>query len=121
MYGDTALVRGYAAWFLAQLLERQAGGLDALLARSGMPLAKGDNVLRAHTALGHAGGLWRISTSGSGGNWWGGNGADSTRALSTLDQLSPREVASWDHRPPHSVARLLPSAEVLEPSACPTA
>jgi hypothetical protein len=67
--GDTALVRGYPAWFLHRVLRGYPGGLEALLARSGVPQERRRDILQAQLALGQAGALWRLesaaSTSGS--------------------------------------------------------
>ena len=66
--GDTALVRGYPAWFLHRVLRGYPGGLEALLSRSGVPQEKRRDILLAQAALGQAGAMWRLgaaSTSGS--------------------------------------------------------
>jgi hypothetical protein len=90
--GDTALLRGYAAWFLHQMLERQPGGFEALLARSGVPLEKRENLLRARAALGHVGGIWRTSSSGTPGSAFAGADAYSLGGLSG-SELSAKEAA----------------------------
>ena len=46
--GDSAIVRGYAAWFVHRVLrDYLPGGLEALLARSGVPQEKRRDVLLA--------------------------------------------------------------------------
>jgi len=64
--GDFALIGGYPAWFLHRLIEATPGGLEATLARSGVPLDRREGVLRAWRALGEVGGRWRMATSTSG-------------------------------------------------------
>jgi len=70
--GDVALIGGYPAWFLHQVVEATKGGLEATLARSGVPLRRREGVLRAWQALGEVGGRWRLeqalraANSGSG-------------------------------------------------------
>lgn len=67
--GPAALVGGYAAWFIAETLDRI--GLDALLTRSGVPPARRAEVLRATAAIREVAGDFRLeqaksaSTSGS--------------------------------------------------------
>jgi hypothetical protein len=63
---DVALIGGYAAWFLHELIEATPGGLGATLARSGVPLDRRAEVLRAWAALGEVGGRWRMGASTSG-------------------------------------------------------
>jgi hypothetical protein len=60
------LIGGYAAWFLHELIEATPGGLGATLARSGVPLDRRAEVLRAWAALGEVGGRWRMGASTSG-------------------------------------------------------
>ena len=64
--GDVALVGGYGAWFLHRLIEATPGGLEATLARSGVPLDRREGVLAAWHALGEVGGRWRMAASASG-------------------------------------------------------
>jgi len=64
--GDIALIGGYPAWFLHKLIEATPGGLEATLARSGVPLDRRAEVLQAWSALGEVGGRWRMATSASG-------------------------------------------------------
>ena len=66
--GDFALIGGYSAWFLARVLAGYPGGLERLVARSGLPPERRADVMRALAALQEAGARWqlgRISTSGS--------------------------------------------------------
>src|SRR3954452_18101803 len=58
--GEFALIGGYAAWFLHKIVEAPPGGLEATLARSGVPLDRRADVLRAWRALGEVGGQWRL-------------------------------------------------------------
>jgi len=64
--GDFALVGGYSAEFLGRLLIGYPGGLERLLARSGVPPGRRDDVLRAVRALVHVGTSWRLQIDGSG-------------------------------------------------------
>lgn len=71
LVGDTALIRGYAAEFIGLLLDRYPnGGLEALVARSGVPLVARREIVQASEALKQAGAVWRLAratsaTSGS--------------------------------------------------------
>jgi hypothetical protein len=49
--GDSALIGGCAAWFLHGIVEATPGGLEATLARSGVPLDRRADVLRAWRVL----------------------------------------------------------------------
>jgi hypothetical protein len=51
-----ALIGGYPAWFLGRVLGDYPGGLERLLARSGIPSKRREDVLRAVGALIHGGG-----------------------------------------------------------------
>jgi hypothetical protein len=69
--GDFAVIGGFSAFFLGRLLTGYPGGLERLLARSGIPPERRDDVLRAVGALIHVGANWRLeheSGSGSGTN-----------------------------------------------------
>lgn len=94
--GDTALVRGYPAWFLHRVLRGYPGGLKALLARSGVPQERRRDILQAQLALGQAGALWRLqnadSTSGSAEGDKGDAGLPSRGDMGSL--LSASDAAS---------------------------
>jgi hypothetical protein len=100
--GDTALIRGYAAFFLAEALGRLPGGIEALLARSGVPADRRLDVLRAYEALREVGGAWRValaaaasgSSSGTRGGQGGGEGVPSGRGSFPSRRLSARETAA---------------------------
>jgi hypothetical protein len=71
--GDFALIGGFSAFFVGKILSGYPGGLERLLARSGLPAERRNDVLRAVGALVHAGAKWRVegeagsgSASGSG-------------------------------------------------------
>jgi hypothetical protein len=64
--GKVALIGGYPAWFLHQLIEATPGGLEATLARSRVPIDRREGVLQAWRALGEVGGRWRMAASASG-------------------------------------------------------
>jgi len=64
--GEFALLDGYAAWFLALVIENTPGGLEATLARSKVPFERRAAVLRAHAALGEVGARWRLGHASSG-------------------------------------------------------
>ena len=64
--GDFALVGGYPAWFLHRLIEATPGGLEATLARSGVPLDRRAGIIQAWQALGDVGARWRMAASTSG-------------------------------------------------------
>jgi hypothetical protein len=67
--GDFAVIGGYSAEFLGRLLTGYPGGIERLLARSGIPIERGDDVLRAVAALVRVGTTWRLeqeACSGSG-------------------------------------------------------
>jgi hypothetical protein len=55
-----ALVGGFPAWFLGRVLAGYPGGLERLLARSGIPSERREYVLRAVGALIHVGTAWRL-------------------------------------------------------------
>jgi hypothetical protein len=55
-----ALISGYSAEYLGRLLTGYPGGLERLLARSGVPPDRRDDVLRAVGALLHVGASWRL-------------------------------------------------------------
>jgi hypothetical protein len=74
LVGDFAVLGGYPAWFLAGVLTRHVpGGIDALIAKSGVRAELRADILRAVDALEEAGAAWRLaqavagsaSTSGS--------------------------------------------------------
>ena len=92
--GDTALIRGYPAWFVHRVLRGYPGGLEALLSRSGVPQEKRRDVLLAQAALGQAGAMWRLaaaSTSGSAEGEEGGPGLHSEGAMRS--RLTARDAA----------------------------
>ena len=92
--GDTALVRGYSAWFLHRVLRGYPGGLEALLARSGVPQKRRRDILQAQLALGQSGAMWRLaaaSTSGSAEGEESDPGLHSEGAMRSL--LSARDAA----------------------------
>jgi hypothetical protein len=67
--GDFALIGGFSAHFLGRLFTGYPGGVERLLARSGIPTERCDDVLRAVAALVHVGTTWRLqqeACSGSG-------------------------------------------------------
>jgi hypothetical protein len=67
--GNFAVIGGHAAWLLGRLLSGYPGGLELLLARSGISVDRRGDVLRAVGALVHAGTNWRLeheAGSGSG-------------------------------------------------------
>jgi hypothetical protein len=62
-----ALISGYSAEYLGRLLTGYPGGLERLLAQSGVPPDRRDDVLRAVGALLHVGANWRLEhEAGSG-------------------------------------------------------
>jgi hypothetical protein len=95
--GDTALVRGFAAWFIGRLLEDAHGGLEVVLARSGVAPERRADVLRAHAALVEVGSAWRLAQAASASGTAAGDVgcADVRSELGTLpDLLGSRDVAS---------------------------
>jgi helix-turn-helix protein len=84
-----ALIGGYPAELLGRLLTGYPGGLERLLARSGIPSERREDVLRAVGALVHVGTAWRFEQergSGSGTSVDGEAGphAPSSRGLLPL-------------------------------------
>ena len=73
--GDTAIVRGYSAWFLHRVLRGYPGGLEALLSRSGVPEEKRRDILLAQAALGQAGAMWRLAAASTSGSAEGDGGS----------------------------------------------
>jgi excisionase family DNA binding protein len=67
-----AMIGGFPAWFLGRVLLGYPGGIERLLARSGIPPDRRDDVLRAVGALAHVGIAWRLAqergSAGSGTN-----------------------------------------------------
>jgi excisionase family DNA binding protein len=55
-----ALIAGHPAWFIARLLVDLPGGLEARLARFGLPSERHGDVLRAVHALRYAGTAWQL-------------------------------------------------------------
>ena len=93
--GDSAIVRGYAAWFLHRVLRDYPGGLEALLGRSGVPQEKRRDVLIAQLALGQAGALWRRDLASTSGSPEGDEGAAALPSGGAIDSLlSARDAAS---------------------------
>src|SRR5215210_5042918 len=92
--GQHALVGGYAAWFLARVIENTPGGLERVLARSGVPLERRVSVLQAHAALGEAGTRWQLNRAGATAGT-GEPGADADRLPSEgdADPLGVQDVA----------------------------
>jgi hypothetical protein len=64
--GDFALIGGHSAFFLGRLLAGYPGGLERLLARSGIAPDRRDDVMRAAAALVHVGATWRVREADSG-------------------------------------------------------
>jgi excisionase family DNA binding protein len=65
--GDYAVIGGHSAFFLGRLLGGYPGGLERLLARSGIPAERCEDVLKAVAALVHVGTTWQLEQeSGSG-------------------------------------------------------
>jgi hypothetical protein len=59
--GNYALVSGFAAWFLARLLQSYpGGGIESLLARARVAPDRHDDVLRACAALARVGSAWQL-------------------------------------------------------------
>lgn len=89
--GDFAVIGGYSAEFLGRLLSGYPGGLERLLARSGVPPERRDDILRAAGALVHVGAQWRIeqeagSASGTAPSASANPSAPSQRGLSSRDR-----------------------------------
>ena len=74
--GSFAVIGGHAAWLLGRLLSGYPGGLELLLARSGISADRGGDVLRAVGALVHVGTSWRLEHEAGPGRrsepslWW---------------------------------------------------
>lgn len=95
MVGDHALIGGYAAWFLARMIEGFPGGLEPLLARSGVPPERRQAVRRAACALEEAGAAWRLAHAARASTSGSDEGADRSSAVrSTHGHLGAPEVAS---------------------------
>ncbi len=63
--GDYAVIGGHSAFFLGRLLGGYPGGLERLLARSGIPAERCEDVLKAVAALVYVGTAWQLE-QGSG-------------------------------------------------------
>jgi excisionase family DNA binding protein len=105
-----AMIGGFPAWFLSRIVVGYPGGLERLLARSGIPPERRDDVVRAVGALAHVGTAWRLSQErGSAGSGTNIAEAAEPHAPSQHEQAPsnpPLAAAAWEALP------LLSTAEV---------
>jgi hypothetical protein len=86
--GDFAVIGGYSAHFLGRLLTGYPGGLERLLARSGVPADRRGDILRAVGTLVHVGASWRFEREASSGSGTMHGAAADLCALSKRDGSS---------------------------------
>jgi excisionase family DNA binding protein len=86
---DSFALVGVSAHFLGRLLTGYPGGLERLLARSGIPPERRDDVLRAVGALVHVGANWRLEHEASSGSGTSPSAVGDPRALSQRVGFSP--------------------------------
>src|SRR5688572_5483687 len=88
--GEFALIGGYAAWFLARLLEGYPAGLERLVARSGLSPDRRADIFQAARALADAGARWRLEHDGRGsssGTLSGGEQLSNVRSSRDQDRV----------------------------------
>jgi hypothetical protein len=121
---DFAVIAGYSTEFLGRLLTGYPGGLERLLARSGVAAERRDDVLRAVGALVHVGTSWRLKHEGGSGSGTspGGlvdPGAPSQRGLSSRDRNGETSPAARGASPFLGTAEVA-SALGVSPPVCPS-
>lgn len=94
--GDTALVRGFSAWFIGRLLEDVKGGLETVLQANRVTPERRADVLRAHAALLEVGATWRLAqaASGSGSENPDQSQVEARSGNSACPSLGSRDVAN---------------------------
>jgi hypothetical protein len=119
--GDYAVIGGHSAFFLSRLLGGYPGGLERLLARSGIPAERADDVMKAVSALVYVGTIWQLeqesaSASGTGLDSDAGSHVRSSRhdGFTKSENGEPSSRASGLRR--SSALRKLPALSAPRPA-----